>query len=81
MLNTGLAKLGSIFGLNVVKSLFPHKFFTKDNLCYRGDTPDISFYDNITQKEYLELYTPEWSFKEVSLNYLFTDVNSLYEVL
>ena len=39
-----LRKLLVAFGLDATKSLYPHKFYTEENLDYVGPMNDISFY-------------------------------------
>jgi len=34
------------------KGNFPYNFVNKDNLFYVGDKPSISFYNNISNKDY-----------------------------
>lgn len=46
-----------------------------------GNTPDISYYNNISNNSYKLLKSNKWSFKEESIKYLIDDLNSLYEVL
>lgn len=49
MLPESLAKLGKIWGVKTLKSIFPYKFATEDNLFYRGVTPSFDMYNNITR--------------------------------
>ena len=45
MLSRSLATLAKDFGVNTQKSIFPYKFATYNHLFYKGNTPDISFYN------------------------------------
>ena len=57
MLPNYLSKLGKDFKVENLKSLFPYKFSTQNNLFYKGQTPAIYFYDNLAVSEYEELVT------------------------
>lgn len=63
------------------KGLFPYSFCNKYTLFYIGKTPDISYYDNISQKDYDLLYKEVWSLKDECLLYLNKDLISLCQVL
>lgn len=56
LLSGGLARLGKDFGSKVTKGDFPHTFVNRNTLKYIGNTPDISYYNNLDNKSYLELY-------------------------
>jgi len=56
ILNFGLDVLGKELKVNNIKDIFPYNFVTKDNLNYIGETPNIKFYNNITELEYKTLY-------------------------
>lgn len=56
ILPDSLEKLGKNFEVDVLKSKFPYKFANKENLFYKGNTPYISFYNNISYKEYMDLF-------------------------
>ena len=81
MLTSSLAKLGKSFEVDTLKSYFPYKFSTKDHLFYKGDTPNVIYYENISLEEYNKLYSNNWSFKDETIKYLENDLNSLYEIL
>jgi hypothetical protein len=51
-----LSKLGESFGVDSLKSIFPYKFAIRSNLLYRGVTPDFHYYENISLKEYKEIF-------------------------
>lgn len=62
--------------------MFPYKFSLEDNLFYEGVTPDISYYENIDQEIYNQLYLNKpWSFKQETIKYLTKDLDCLYEVV
>ena len=50
--NTSLANLPALFGLNELhKGFFPHLFSTRDHQGYKGDIPDVKFYNPDGMKE------------------------------
>jgi len=51
-----LRSLCKDYEVEVEKGLFPYNFCTKDTLFYTGKTPDISYYNNISQEDYNSLY-------------------------
>jgi hypothetical protein len=81
MLAYSLNKLGNNFEVDTLKSVFPYKFSTEDHLFYKGNTPDISYYENISKEEYKNIYSENWSFHDETIKYLHNDLMSLYEVL
>ena len=80
-LNNSLKDLGNIFGVDTKKSYFPYKFSTEKTLFYTGNTPDISYYNDLDQHTYNTIYKDNWSFKDETVKYLKDDLNCLYEVL
>ncbi len=50
MLADSLNELGNNFEVDTLKSVFPYKFSTEDHLFYKGNTPDISYYENISKE-------------------------------
>ncbi len=52
-----------------------------DVILYKGDTPDIKYYKNVSVHNYDKLYKSNWSFKNESIEYLKDDLNSLYQVI
>lgn len=52
LLNSNLDKLAKDFNVETKKGHFPHFFVNKQNLNYIGNKPDISYYNNISEKEY-----------------------------
>lgn len=81
ILNSSLAKLGKDFEVSTIKTYFPYKFATRGNLFYKGVTPDINYYNNITMEQYANLHISYWSFYDATLDYLSNDLNSLYEII
>lgn len=63
------------------KSYFPYTFCTRQTLFYKGNTPDISYYENIPVEEYNNLYKKDWSLKDECILYLEKDLLCLYELL
>jgi hypothetical protein len=52
ILLSSLENLGINFGVNVQKSIFPHKFVNNSNLNYIGQVPNIENFFKITEIEY-----------------------------
>jgi hypothetical protein len=50
-------------------------------LFYKGNTPDKTLYDNISDDEYKNVYSTDWSFQDESKKYLDNDLNCLHQVL
>jgi len=55
MLSKSLKALGNSFKVDTLKSYFPYKFSVSDNLFYVGDTPDIIYYQDISEEVYKSL--------------------------
>lgn len=64
-----------------VKGNFPHAFSQTRNLFYIGNTPDFSYYEDMSFDDYKLLVKKDWSFKDELLLYLEKDLYSLYEIL
>jgi hypothetical protein len=56
MLTTSLDQLAKDFGVSTTKSVFPYGFSNHSNIFYKGDTPDYSYYKDITLDYYKTLY-------------------------
>ena len=64
------------------KGDFPHAFSSEKTIFYKGNIPDIKYYDyDLEPSTYKAMYKSDWSFKEESLFYLEKDLYSLYEVI
>ena len=59
-----LEALGEDFGVKTLKTKFPYDFGLEENLFYKGVTPTINYYNEITRKEYNNLFTSNLSFKD-----------------
>lgn len=81
ILNSSLDKLGKDFEVDIVKGKFPYKYARKENFLYKGDTPNISYYTNITEKDSEGFKSTSWYFKKESVNHLKDDLHSLYKIL
>ena len=81
LLNQSLSSLSKTFQVNTIKGIFPHKFSTRLNLFYTGNTPAITYYDNLTEQQHKSMSTTNWSFKEQAIKYLKDDLNSLFQVV
>ena len=69
------------FECNIKKGLFPYNFVNKDNLFYVGDKPSISFYNNISNKDYDSILDLNWNLEQETLKYLRSDVEGLLEII
>ena len=76
-----LAKLAKDFGVETQKSVFPYEFSRQNHLIYKGNTPGIHLYKDITLDKYKEIYREDWYFKDETLKYLKDDLNCLYEII
>ena len=56
ILPRSLRDLCNDYKVDIAKSYFPYLFCTKDTLFYKGRTPDISYYNDITVEDYNNLY-------------------------
>lgn len=81
ILNSSLRNLALVYNCENIKGYFPYSFSSNDTLFYVGVTPNISYFENISQSEYDNLLSSNWSHKDESLKYLSQDLNALYEVL
>lgn len=83
ILPSSLDNLGKSFDVTTKKDVFPYTFVNKDNLNYKGDLPDFSYYKNISQNEYNNIKNSikEWSLKDETLRYLDKDIISLHQVV
>jgi len=55
LLDSSLEKLGKDFNVETLKGVFPYTFSTEDNLYYEGNTPPLSFYNDISNKDYVSM--------------------------
>jgi hypothetical protein len=82
MLPSSLRKLSKAFNVES-KGYFPFRFvnnFTVD-LDYVGNTPDLSYFTDITKDEYDSIITETWNLKQESIKYCELDCIVLYQVL
>ena len=69
------------FNCKINKGIFPYNFVNSDNLNYIGNKPDIKYYKNISNYEYLTIPNNNWNLKAETLNYLKSDITGLLEVI
>ncbi len=50
-------------------------------LFYVGDKPSISFYNNISNKDYDSILDLNWNLEQETLKYLRSDVEGLLEII
>ena len=79
--NSSLRNLAKAYECKYEKSYFPYKFSHIDNISYVGNTPSISYYEDISLENYNKLISKTWSFADETRKYLELDLNSLFEVL
>jgi hypothetical protein len=82
ILSQSLHKLSKDFGVNTVKSHFPHDFANRYTFNYEGETPDKKFYPDLSLEEYNLYYLKRnWNFMAECKKYLESDIKSLLEVI
>lgn len=81
MLKNSLSNLAINFEVDTLKFIFPHQFARKNTLFYKGITPDIKYYKDISLENYNNIYSKDWSFKVECIKCLKADLVSLYQVL
>lgn len=81
VLTSSLKDLAEDFEVKTQKSVFPYEFSRQNHLFYKGNTPGIHLYKDITIEDYKEIYKQDWSFKDETIKYLKDDLNCLYEIL
>jgi hypothetical protein len=57
ILLNSLMKLCKSFKVKNPKSIFPHLFVNENNLNYVGPVPDLKYFKNISEEDYLEYCT------------------------
>lgn len=82
LLPAPLRKLANAFNVES-KGNFPFKFVNDPNipLDYKGNTPDLSFYEGISKEEYSSLITKNWSLKDETIKYCQLDCKVLHQVI
>lgn len=66
------------------KNIFPHTFVNNNNIYYKGLIPEIKYFKNLNQVDYLKMVgnvKDIWSTKENCLNYLQKDLDILYNAM
>ena len=85
LLPSSLRSLGDSFNVKVTKGIFPYNFVNKDNLKYKGEIPNIRYYnqDCETLKKYNILLSKNkvWDLKYETLKYLERDLISLHQIM
>jgi len=76
----GLKNLCLSFKSEKTKLDFPHNFASAEKLEYVGDKPDISYYEDMSKKDY-DLIPLNWSFRDELIKYLQFDLLSLQEIM
>jgi len=85
LLNASLHKLSIAFDTDVKKGIFPFKFLDQANLDYEGLVPDIKYFGELSQMDYVNYVNrfnnSSWSFKLELIKYCEVDCISLHQVL
>lgn len=76
-----LKNLSKDFECEVIKGQFPYSFVNELTLNYKGNTPSIELYEDMSKKEYNLINKSNWDLKEETLKYLSDDLNSLMCVI
>jgi len=58
ILSDSLSNLGKSFGVDTLKSHFSYTFAKENTLFYIGPTPSISYYNDISQRDYDTINQP-----------------------
>ena len=56
----------------MLKPKSPPKFAVKDHLFYKGNTPTMDYFDDITPEEYEGMVVSYWSFHDETISYKFS---------
>jgi hypothetical protein len=80
LLPLSLRDLAKAFNVEA-KGHFPFKFVNENTLDYVGLTPDISFYEDISNIECNKLVSENWSLKNECIKYCIQDCISLHQVI
>lgn len=82
ILPSSLRTLAIKYNVPVQKGNFPYKFVNETNLDYMGITPELMFYEGLTEQEYLNnFHSLNWNLREETNNYLKSDLISLHLVV
>jgi len=81
LISGSLENILKSFNCKIEKSKFPYSFVTKDNLNYVGKKPSKTYYNNISDLDYLSIPDDNWDLKQETLNYLKSDLEGLLEVM
>ena len=82
LLPAPLRKLAIAFNVEN-KGIFPFNFLKDSNipLDYIGNTPDLKFYDGVTNDEYKEMFITNWDLRKEAIKYCELDCRVLYQVI
>ena len=84
ILLASLDNLCKSFQIENVKSIFPHKFVSKNNLNYEGIVPNMEQFFKINNSEYnnyKDSFKDKWNLKSEAIKYCEIDCISLYQIL
>lgn len=69
------------FKCKIQKNKFPYKAVNKNSLYYEGKKPNKTYYNNISDKEYLSIPENNWNMQTETLKYLKSDIEGLLEAV
>lgn len=78
-----LRKLALDFNCSVDKGYFPYTFVNKYNLGYKGETPHVKYFTELSKIDYIKLFPEGYLFdmRDECLNYLKKDLITLLEIM
>nr|YP_010470509.1 hypothetical protein N4M07_mgp055 [Inonotus hispidus]UVF37997.1 hypothetical protein [Inonotus hispidus] len=85
LLPVSLSKLAKQFQVETLKSIFPHKYVSKDTLNYVGSLPSLIHFTNTSEEDY-QTYSQKfvnnnWNLKSEAIKYCEIDCIALYQVI
>lgn len=81
ILSSSLGSLAKTFNCEYNKEFFPYEFVKESNLYYVGDTPDITYFKDISIKEYNSIKSTNWDCEKQTYKYLEKDLLILMEII
>ena len=81
ILQNSLNDLCKTYKPSTVKTLFPYNFVNENTIFYKGNKPNISYYNNISEDDYESILNKNWSTEFETNKYLKNDLVSLFDIL
>lgn len=80
LLGTSLTKLGEL--INESKAILPYKFINKTTIDYKGETPNLSFFENeIEYFSFLETWGTVVDIKKATIHYATRNADIIFKAL